>query len=147
MAGRMDGSDAKAPQLEGIAVLEDAHIVRAVIRPGVLPVSAPLPGEIDANAELLGELAGARKKVGVDVCFGGGDEVKPMKSGGLDVSVYVTLGIDDDRFIGLLAGDQVGILGKALVGDLAEEHDRMICCLRLPGRCEDEGNIGAFPAP
>ena len=49
-------------------------------------------------------------------------DLQVMFLGQIQVSINVPFGIDDDRFLCLLATDQPGGLGKVFVIDLSQQH-------------------------
>jgi hypothetical protein len=70
----------------------------------------------------LYELARAAEVIGMDVGFRHGGESETVLGGEFQVTIHIALGIDDERLAGALATDEVGVLSKGVVGDLAEEH-------------------------
>jgi hypothetical protein len=113
-----DPADAK-----GVAVFETYGIVLAavgfVFEPVVFPVIITAIGDVGLETG-LGELAGAGKKIGVDVCFGDGDQSEAVSPGLGDVPIDIALGVDDDCFTGALAPDEITRLCQKIVVDQSE---------------------------
>jgi hypothetical protein len=125
----VDGLDLDTSHLERVTVLQEHDVVVAPAGPVAGPILAPLVGEVDSGAEPLGEFAGAREEVGVDVRLGHGGDAKALGLGHLHVAIDVPFGIDDKRLARTLTAHEVGVLRELRVQDLSEKHD----CLRFGG--------------
>ncbi len=125
VARRMNGLNLDVADREGVAVVKQLGIVRAaalfrLFDPLVLPVVGALVGEVQLCIEALGKLTGARQEVGVDVRLRNGHNFNALFFGELQVLVDVALGVDDKRFTGLLAANEVRVLSEFGIENLTE---------------------------
>ena len=126
---RMECLDPNLTDREDIVVLEELDVVVTGLDPIVLPIRVSLIGQEEFHAMSVTELAGPREKIGVDVRFSHAHDSEILLRGDLHVAIDVPLGVDNEGLPGLLTADEVGVLGKRRVEDLAKKH---VCILTAP---------------
>ena len=114
---------------EDIVVLEKMDVVVTGLGPIVLPFRVALVGQEEFYTILLAELASPREEVGVDVGFSHCHDAEIFLRRNRYVSIDVPLGVDHEGLARLLTTDEVGVLGKRRVENLAKKH---VCVLTAP---------------
>ncbi len=129
MARRVDCLDSDVADPEIVAGLQELMVVIAGLDPFVLPIGRSLVRQIEFRPEALRELACPREEVRVNVRLGGRRDRQTLGLGELDISVDVSLRVDDQRLARPLAAHQVGVLCELVVRYLSKKHQPCLPCM------------------
>ena len=120
MARRVHHVERHVADLDPIAMLHQRRLL--IAGKPVLPARVALVGEKQRRAGFRPQFAAARQKVGVNVRLSYVRHPRVLSARRVDVLIDVAIRIDDDRFTGDAATDQIAGLGEFRLEEPLDEH-------------------------